>query len=296
MVRPAALYNKARFSRDFMFLGRVVAVMCGNRNIKREELSDAELSALEEIENENEEMEKNLEKAKVAKARYRAAKAAKAKSGEPAPAAQDEEGENRPQLSEGQTKTSEDNPTCPQLSEGQTKTSEDNEGQDGLSSPVLGCHRLSSPNKQTNNTTNTTNTTSTTNTNRSVPVPVRARKGDGTNGNGNGNGTAEISVLPGGAQEARRRVAEFARAAKADHGAFFDPAYDAVTAVIAVTGDIKSAKRWRQLVSAKGESAIREETFRFWRELGAGEDVDNRGAALNARLAALPDEAGEDDE
>jgi len=61
MIRPAALYNKARFSRDFASLGRVAAVLCGNVHITREELTDAELSALEEIENENDEMDKAAE-------------------------------------------------------------------------------------------------------------------------------------------------------------------------------------------------------------------------------------------
>ncbi len=273
MVRPAALYNKARFSRDFTFLGRVVAVMCGNRNIKREELSDAELSALEEIENENEEMEKNLEKAKVAKARYRAAKAAKAKSGELAPAAQDEEGENCPQLSEGQTKTSEDNPTCPQLSEGQTKTSEDNEGQDGLSSVVLPCPRLSSPNKQTNNTTNTNNTTSTTDTKdtednitRSDPdrayAYARAREAAKV---GSGSGSVRVFDVYGMPDEE-----------------LYGGAHDTLQLYRSAFG----RGFWSQALRVLGDGEMLEELGRFVHEVRAGEVPENPGAAMTARLKA----------
>ena len=31
--------------------------------------------------------------------------------------------------------------------------------------------------------------------------------------------------------------------------------------------------------------------FAFWREVASGEDVANRGSALNARLGSLPDQA-----
>lgn len=256
MVRPAALYNKARFSRDFTFLGRVVAVMCGNRNIKREELSDAELSALEEIENENEEMEKNLEKAKVAKARYRAAKAAKAKSGELAPAAQDEEGEN-----------------CPQLSEGQTKTSEDNEGQDGLSSVVLPCPRLSSPNKQTNNTTNTNNTTSTTDTKdtednitRSDPdrayAYARAREAAKV---GSGSGSVRVFDVYGMPDEE-----------------LYGGAHDTLQLYRSAFG----RGFWSQALRVLGDGEMLEELGRFVHEVRAGEVPENPGAAMTARLKA----------
>lgn len=98
--------------------------------------------------------------------------------------------------------------------------------------------------------------------------------------------------MPGGLGEAARRARRFAEAAKADAGAFFDAQFDPVTVCAAVTGDFGSLKRWRQLAAAKGEGAIREEAFAFWREISSGEDVCNRGAALNARLARLPDEGG----
>ena len=55
-------------------------------------------------------------------------------------------------------------------------------------------------------------------------------------------------------------------------------------------------KRWRQLVAAKGEGEVRETAFAFWREVASGEDVANRGSALNARLGALPDQAQDEHE
>ncbi len=85
----------------------------------------------------------------------------------------------------------------------------------------------------------------------------------------------------------------FARALAEDAdnggGAFFDPRFDPVVICSAVSGDYHSVARWRSLVRAKGEAAVREEAFSFWRELAAGEKVRCRGAALNARLARLPD-------
>lgn len=105
MVRPAALYNKARFSRDIASLGRVVAVLCGNPRISRNDLTDAELSSLEEIENENEEMDKATAKEARRKAEYRAAKLA----GQNAQA-------KCPEMSQGQTAQAE----SPEMSQGQT--------------------------------------------------------------------------------------------------------------------------------------------------------------------------------
>ena len=84
---------------------------------------------------------------------------------------------------------------------------------------------------------------------------------------------------------------KFAAAARKDAGAFFDQEFDAVTVCAAVTGDFGSLKRWRQLVAAKGEGEVREAAFAFWREVASGEDVANRGSALNARLGSLPDQA-----
>lgn len=101
-----------------------------------------------------------------------------------------------------------------------------------------------------------------------------------------------MEVMPGGVAEARRLASEFAKAARADPGAFFAPEFDAITVCAAVTGDFGSLKRWRQLVLDKGEDAVRTEAFEFWREISAGEDVANRGAALNRRLGNLPGAKG----
>lgn len=243
MVRPAALYNKARFSRDIASLGRVVAVLCGNPRIRREDLTDDELSSLEEVENESEEMDKAVE---AQRERWREKKR-KART------SPDVSGTN------GDTHVSPDVPNLP---------------------------------------TNQPTYQPTKNTIRSVPVQARARARtvDGgaskTERNGNGTDSMRMEAMPGGLGEAARRARAFAEAAKADAGAFFDAQFDPVTVCAAVTGDFGSLKRWRQLVAAKGEGAVREEAFAFWREVASGEDVGNRGAALNARLARLQDEGG----
>ena len=65
MIRPAALFNKGRFARDFASLGRILAVACGNSRITREDLNDAELSHLEELENESDEMDKQVDEQKA---------------------------------------------------------------------------------------------------------------------------------------------------------------------------------------------------------------------------------------
>ena len=166
-----------------------------------------------------------------------------------------------------------------------TVTSGDNE----VSRPVTQCHDPSIPPSIPPPNGNTI---------RSVPVQARARARtvDGgaseTERNGNGTDSMRMEAMPGGLSEAARRARRFAEAAKADAGAFFDAQFDPVTVCAAVTGDFGSLKRWRQLVAAKGEGAIREEAFAFWREISSGEDVGNRGAALNARLSRLPDEGG----
>ncbi len=119
------------------------------------------------------------------------------------------------------------------------------------------------------------------NTNRSVTVPSEEQ-------NGNGNGTGEV-LFEGGIETAKKLARQFAAAAKKDQGAFFSGEWSATTVCLALTGDYKSANRWRQLERTKGEAAVIEECFAFWREIAAGEDVDDRGRALNARLAKLPD-------
>ena len=144
-------------------------------------------------------------------------------------------------------------------------------------------------NTNTNTNPNTDTNTNTKNKPRSVTVPVAP--GEDENGNGNGTGLR----LEGGLGNARKLVDEFAKAVSKDQGAFFDPEFDAMIPILAVTGDYRSVKRWRQLIAQKGEDAVRTETFTFWRECAAGEDVKNRGATLNKRLAKLKDAKGDDD-
>ena len=135
-------------------------------------------------------------------------------------------------------------------------------------------------NSNTDSNTNT-NTKSKTNNNRSVTVAAKAER--------NGNGTEDV-LLKGGVVNARRLAKEFAEAVKRDEGAFFSGKWSAATICHALTGDYRSTNRWLQLARQKGEAQVIEECFAFWREIGVGEDVDNRGKALNARLAKLPDQ------
>ena len=114
------------------------------------------------------------------------------------------------------------------------------------------------------------------NTSISRSVTVRAR------GNGNGNGTVDSSTV--------RLVDDFKTALAQDStggSVFFDPTFDAVIMAVAVTGDGASARRWRQACQRVGEDVFRQELFSFYREIRAGEDCNNRGATLNARLKRL---------
>ena len=67
-------------------------------------------------------------------------------------------------------------------------------------------------------------------------------------------------------------------------GAFYDPQYSPVAICLALTASWHSVRRWRQLANALPEDFMRDELAAFWSEIRAGEDVRNRGAALNARL------------
>ena len=249
MVRPAALYNKARFTRDIASLGRVVAALCGNPRIRREDLTDAELSSLEELANESEAMDKAVE---AQRERWK-------------------ERQRKARLSPDVTVTKRDTQLSPDV------TLLPNNLPNNLPTELP----TELPTYRTNN--------------RSVTVPFRSVAAGGEpngtepNGNRNGTGSGEREVLlPGGTGNAKELARKFAAAARKDAGAFFDPQYDPVTVCAAVTGDFGSLKRWRQLVADKGEGAVREEAFAFWREVASGEDVANRGSALNARLAKLP--------
>ncbi len=102
----------------------------------------------------------------------------------------------------------------------------------------------------------------------------------------------EDILVKGGVEEAKKLAEKAAKSLNGKEGesAFFSGEYDAVSIILALTADYGSINRWRQLVRTKGEPAVCEELFTFWREIRAGEDCANRAAALNKRLALLPNE------
>ena len=129
------------------------------------------------------------------------------------------------------------------------------------------------------------------NINRSVAVRACARE-DG-NGDGNGDGL----LIPGGDGSLMALALKFADAVRNDPdnggGAFFDPAHDPVAMMVALTGDAKSVRRWRQLAAGIPDADIRQELFTAYREIACGEEPKNRAAALNARLGAMLPASGE---
>ena len=264
MIRPAALYNKARFARDFALLGRVIAVMCGNKHITRDDLTDSELSALEEIENENDEMERNLEKAKTRKAEYRAARERRARE-RPAEATEGEDVPKCPWDNEGQARTDEDN-------EGQARTTKDNKGQDGEGHSVPACPVVSTPIQY-----NTTNTTSTTNTNSTsinrTDADTHARtcaREAARSASASGSGRLKFNVY------------------EMEDGEFFDGSHNVLDLYRAACGN----GFWAKAVRAVGEGPALEELNTFVHEVRAGERVDNPGAVMSKRLRLLAESKG----
>lgn len=125
------------------------------------------------------------------------------------------------------------------------------------------------------------------NINRSVAVRACAREDGDGNGDGNGDGL----LIPGVNGSLEALALKFADAVKNDPdnggGAFFDPAHDPVAMMVALTGDAKSVRRWRQLAAGIPDADIRQELFTAYREIACGEEPKNRAAALNARLGAM---------
>lgn len=139
-------------------------------------------------------------------------------------------------------------------------------------------------NRTSNTNTNTkSNTKSNTNT---VPLPFARAREDG-NGDGNGDGL----LIPGGSGSLVALARRFADAVKADRdnggSAFFDPAHDPAAMMVALTGDAKSVRRWRQLAAGIPDADLRQELFTAYREITCGEEPQNRAAALNARLGKM---------
>lgn len=58
------------------------------------------------------------------------------------------------------------------------------------------------------------------------------------------------------------------------------------------TGDARAENTLKKYLRTKGHGAFIDTVFAFYSEIKNGEDVGNRGAALNARLKALPDARG----
>ena len=128
----------------------------------------------------------------------------------------------------------------------------------------------------------------TVNVSRSVPVTVPAREAE-KNGNGNQNGGWNC-----GNEEAHKldatRVAFVAEVKSGKDDAFFDPRYDPAVICVAVSRDVKSWARWRQLAGKIPDADMRQELLAFYREIKSGEEPNNRGAALNARLGRMAGE------
>lgn len=153
-------------------------------------------------------------------------------------------------------------PECPRDKTGQASS-------DGCPAPSV---RPSVPPSVQNNNNNNNRSRS-----RS---PARTREGNPENGNGNGNG-----ILVESMETDMRRFADAVKGG--DESAFFDPSHDPVTIMMALTGDRRSRSRWTQFAKAIPEADLRQELFAVYREYRTGEEPQNRGAALNARLAKI---------
>ena len=161
-----------------------------------------------------------------------------------------------------------------------------NEPQATSQATQQGCLRKIASNKNKNQNKNgNKNQNEKKNINRSVAVRACARE-DG-NGDGNGDGL----LIPGERGGLVALARKFADAVRNDPdnggGAFFDPAHDPVAMMVALTGDAKSVRRWRQLAAGIADADVRQELFTAYREIACGEEPKNRAAALNARLGAM---------
>ncbi len=300
MIYPSTLYNFCKSCTDSAMIGNVLRALCGQ---------DVELSVSEEmlykmIANDNKWMDERLEakKERVA-ARQRKLRERKSDEQEKDEVQNDTESCENEQLS---PEASGSVTLCHASERDKRYVTQDGVTKRDTTSEVL-CHatecdktlvtqdgvtkRLSRPLPSLLPSSLPPSLTSSTNINRSVPVPLppKPKSAPKQGENGNENGTVKEILVKGGLQEARKRAWEAAEAIRKDEGAFFTGEHSALSFILAMTGDYKSINRWQQLVKAKGESAICEELFTFYREIKSGEDVKNRGAALNKRLSDLPD-------
>ena len=293
MIYPTTLYNFCKSCNDSEMIGNVLRALCG----QDVELSIAEQMLYKMIANDNKWMDERLEvKKERTAARQREFRNRNKKEAENPKVQNDAESCENEQLSQEASRFV--------TQDGVTNVCHNDEcdiTQDGVTNV---CHNekclshaethITPPYLLTSSLTSLLpSSLPPRNINRSVTVPLspKPKPKPNENGNGNENGTGEI-LVKGGFKEAQKRAKEAAKAIQDDESAFFSGEYSALSFILALTGDYGSINRWQQLVKLKGEDAICEELFAFYREIKSGEDVNNRGAALNKRLSSLPDKAG----
>lgn len=313
MIRPTALYNAARFSRDVNSIGRVLAVLCGNPRVRREDLTDAELTTLEIVENENEEMEKNLAKQREEqreRQRARREERRRQKEQNPENSECDEKSEESSQNDDisktGVTRT-------PPLSREHRVTTRDNTNthdvtvttRDNTNTPLV---TYQSNNQTINQSNNQTNKQPEPNPNRPeracAGARVRVREGDdipppppelippappSVSGSASASGrlkslvsssaSAMASQLVSPPPPRKKRLDVYALA----DSDFFSPEYAALDLFVAACG----AGFWARAIRALGDAECREELNAFIHEVRAGETVKNPAAVMTKRLQAL---------
>ena len=309
MIYPTTLYNFCKSCNDSEMIGNVLRALCG----QDVELTIAEQMLYKMIANDNKWMDERLEvKKERTAARQREFRNRNKQGSGKSKVQNDAESCENEQLSQEASRfVTQDgvtnvchNDECDITQDGVTNVCHNDEcdiTQDGVTNV---CHNekclshaethITPPYLLTSSLTSLLpSSLPPRNINRSVTVtvPLSPKPKPKPNENGNENGTGEI-LVKGGFKEAQKRAKEAAKAIQDDESAFFSGEYSALSFILALTGDYGSINRWQQLVKLKGEDAICEELFAFYREIKSGEDVNNRGAALNKRLSSLPDKAG----
>ena len=304
MIRPTALYNAARFTRDVNSIGRVLAVLCGNPRVRREDLTDAELTTLEIVENENEEMEKNLAKERERKALYRRKKPTKSETCE-----NDEEMPENEELENGTFCPETIRPECPtDKTDGTARPECPTDKTDGTKKAVCPHQSINQSIKQSiNQSIKQSNKQTEPNPSRPeracAGARVRVREGGAADddippphpelippsvsgaGSGSASGRFKSLVSDSVLQSVtappprKKRLDVYAL----DDSAFFSPEYAALDLFVAACG----AGFWAKAIRALGDAECREELNAFIHEVRAGESVKNPAAVMTKRLQAL---------
>ena len=310
MIRPTALYNAARFTRDVNSIGRVLAVLCGNPRVRREDLTDAELTTLEIVENENEEMEKNLAKQREEqreRQRARREERRRQKEQNPENSESDEKGEESPKNDDisktGVTRT-------PPLSREHRVTTRDNTNtrdvtvttRDNANTPFVTYQSIKQSNNQSIKQSNKQTEPNPSRPERACAgARVRVREGGAADddipppppelippsvsGSGSASGRFKSLVSDSVLQSVtappprRKRLDVYAL----DDSAFFSPEYAALDLFVAACG----AGFWAKAIRALGDAECREELNAFIHEVRAGESVKNPAAVMTKRLQEL---------